>query len=70
MLNVCLFCRFPIIPRDVIAQKEIEGHQHSEIRCRNCGAEYKTVLSITKGPTKRFVENQPDTQLEKGGKIK
>lgn len=64
MLNICLFCKYPFTAIDVIKQDEINGHQVTKLKCHNCGAEYKMVVGIERGPTKTFIKNEPRKPAE------
>jgi len=65
VFNICLFCRFPFSNIDIAKQEMIEGHQVTKIKCHNCGAEYKSVVYIDRGPTRLFETNEPSKDKEK-----
>jgi hypothetical protein len=66
MLSTCMFCKFPFIrQRDVKKDGVVEGRMTSDITCSNCGAEFRVIVTIERGPAVRnYVQNQADN----GGK--
>lgn len=65
MFSICLFCKYPFTKLAIQKDYENEGVKVIEIRCPNCGAEYKNSTIIERGPTKQFNSNEPSKNKEK-----